>query len=132
MFLKISRVSFVIKLLAQGIRPATLLEKRLWYRCFPVNFEKFLRTPFWWPWKGTVLFYGFSWSVLRIWHSSQKGQTVLGSLKQFSEVLNSSQKSKAVLGSLKQFSNIILFKSFYIDRIWLWGSALQVLPSDIR
>ena len=27
-------------------RPATLLKKRLWHRCFPVNFEKFLRTPF--------------------------------------------------------------------------------------
>ena len=27
-------------------RPATLLQKRLWCRCFPVNFEKFLRTPF--------------------------------------------------------------------------------------
>ena len=22
------------------------LKKRLWHRCFPVNFEKFLRTPF--------------------------------------------------------------------------------------
>ena len=28
-----------------GLRPATLLKKRLWYRCFPVNFAKFLRTP---------------------------------------------------------------------------------------
>ena len=28
------------------LRPATLLKKRLWYRCFPVNFAKFLRTPF--------------------------------------------------------------------------------------
>ena len=45
MFLKISqssqentcaRVSFLI----------TLLKKRLWHRCFPVNFVKFLRTPF--------------------------------------------------------------------------------------
>ena len=26
--------------------PATLLKKRLWRRCFPVNFTKFLRTPF--------------------------------------------------------------------------------------
>ena len=25
---------------------ATLLKKSLWYRCFPVNFAKFLRTPF--------------------------------------------------------------------------------------
>ena len=26
------------------LRPATLLNKRLWHRCFPVNFAKFLRT----------------------------------------------------------------------------------------
>ena len=25
--------------------PATLLKKRLWQRCFPVNIAKFLRTP---------------------------------------------------------------------------------------
>ena len=29
-----------------GLRPATLLKKRLWHRCFPVNFAKFLRIPF--------------------------------------------------------------------------------------
>ena len=29
-----------------GLRLATLLEKRLWNRCFPVNFAAFLRTPF--------------------------------------------------------------------------------------
>ena len=29
-----------------GLRPATLLKKRLWHRCFPVNFAKFLRAPF--------------------------------------------------------------------------------------
>ena len=29
-----------------GLRPATLLKKRFWYRCFPVNFAKFLRTPY--------------------------------------------------------------------------------------
>ena len=39
-----ARVSFLIKL--QATRPATLLKKRLWYRCFPVNFAEFLRTPF--------------------------------------------------------------------------------------
>ena len=36
-----------------GLRPSTLLKKRLWHRCFPVNFAKFLRSPFvkeylWW------------------------------------------------------------------------------------
>ena len=28
------------------LRSATLIEKRLWYGCFPVNFAKFQRTPF--------------------------------------------------------------------------------------
>ena len=38
-----ARVSFLIKLQAW---PTTLLKKRLWQRCFPVNFVKFLRRPF--------------------------------------------------------------------------------------
>ena len=29
-----------------GIRPGTLLRKRLWHRCFPVNLAKFLRPSF--------------------------------------------------------------------------------------
>ena len=29
-----------------GLRPVTLLKKRLWHRCFSVNFSKFLRTLF--------------------------------------------------------------------------------------
>ena len=28
------------------VRPGTLLKRGLWHRCFPVNFAKFLRTPF--------------------------------------------------------------------------------------
>ena len=31
---------------ATGLRPATLFKKRFWHRSFPVNFVKFLRTPF--------------------------------------------------------------------------------------
>ena len=31
---------------AADLRLATLLKKRLWHRFFPVNFVKFLRTPF--------------------------------------------------------------------------------------
>ena len=37
-----AKVSFLIKL--QG--PATLFKKRLWHRCFSVNFTKFLKPPF--------------------------------------------------------------------------------------
>ena len=29
-----------------GLRPATLLKRRLWHRCFPKNYVKFLRKPF--------------------------------------------------------------------------------------
>ena len=46
---------FTGKHLCQSLffRSATLLKKRLWHRCFPANFAKFLRTPFfkghlWW------------------------------------------------------------------------------------
>ena len=36
-----------------GLRPINLSKKRLWHRCFPVNFVKLLRSPFhiehlWW------------------------------------------------------------------------------------
>ena len=36
----------VSSLLHFGLRPATLLKKRLWHRCFPVNFAKFLKALF--------------------------------------------------------------------------------------
>ena len=39
-----ARVSFFNKV--AGLRSTTLLKKRLWHRCFPVNFVRFLRTPF--------------------------------------------------------------------------------------
>ena len=45
--------NFVKKRLFLCLRPATLSKKRLWHRCFPVTFVKFLKTPFfiehlWW------------------------------------------------------------------------------------
>ena len=39
-----ARVSFFNKF--ASLRPATLLKKRLWHKCFPDNFVKFLRTLF--------------------------------------------------------------------------------------
>ena len=46
-----ARVSFLIKNL--GPHACNLLRKRLWHRCLPVNFAKFLRAPcfmehLWW------------------------------------------------------------------------------------
>ena len=43
---KFLKTPFVHKTsLSDCLRPATLFKKRLWHRCFPVNFAKFLRTP---------------------------------------------------------------------------------------
>ena len=39
-----TRVSFFDKV--TGLRPVTLLKNKLWYSCFPVNFVKFSRRPF--------------------------------------------------------------------------------------
>ena len=36
-------VSFLMNLLALASK---FIKKRLWYMCFPVNFAKFLKTPF--------------------------------------------------------------------------------------
>ena len=62
---------YLIKVAGRG--PATLLKKRLWQRCFPVNFVKFLRTPFfkehlWWLLLNFVLdYFDKNWSdVLQI------------------------------------------------------------------
>ena len=52
-----------------GLRPATLLKKRLWYRCFPVNFAKFLGTPFLQSTSGRLLlcFHSLLWKLGNHW-----------------------------------------------------------------
>ena len=45
-FLKTSQNSQENACARKRPRPPTLLKKRPWHRCFPVNFVKFLRTPF--------------------------------------------------------------------------------------
>ena len=47
-FAKIQRTAYAQSLLFNkvgGLRPATLLKQSLWFRCFPMNFAKLLRTP---------------------------------------------------------------------------------------
>ena len=52
------QVSIFVKLQALGLRPAALLKKRPWHRCFPVNFEKFERTLFLQSTSGRLLLNG--------------------------------------------------------------------------
>ena len=50
--MNINWITYIIMLIlglileTPGLRPATLLKKRLWHRFFPMNFAKLLRTPF--------------------------------------------------------------------------------------
>ena len=46
-------------------RPASLLKKRLWHKCFPVNFAKFLKTRFLQNISGRLLLY-ISWVMTEI------------------------------------------------------------------
>ena len=73
--------------------PESLLkEVRLWHRCFPVNFAKFLKTPFiiehlWW------LLLNLSWYILPLWVFFESFK-VFSSSKMY-------EKSKIRLCSLK-------------------------------
>ena len=54
----ISRSSHRRYSVKEGVRPATLLKERLWRRCFPVNFGKFLRIPYLQNTFGRLLLFG--------------------------------------------------------------------------
>ena len=69
-------------------KPATLLEKSLWHRCFSVNFAKFPRTPLSWNTSGQLIlffvaFFDFTFRLEK--HSSKKCEMVCSN-SNFSEV----------------------------------------------
>ena len=57
-----ARVTFFNKV--TGLRLTTLLKKRLWHRCFSVNFVKFLRTPFLQNTFGQLLMHLVDWKQI--------------------------------------------------------------------
>ena len=68
-----------------GLRPATSLKKRLWYRCFFVNFTKFLRTFFLQNTSGRLLLNIFKKTIF---HGGRgyKGFLLLNNLKFWMEL----------------------------------------------
>ena len=56
-------------------RPATLLKKRLWHKCFPVTFIKFLRTPILQNTSGRLLL-----KLLTSWQNSLDRSEFVGSI----------------------------------------------------
>ena len=100
-----------------GLRPAALLKKRLWHRCFPVNFAKFLRTPF--------LTEHLRWLFLLVidWWDALRNESVIAAFaKRFQT--NTFKKSywQASL-ILTVISLTILFCSTFADRR-LWAGCV--------
>ena len=50
---------------------SSFLKKKLWHRCFPVNFAKFLRTPFLQKTSGRLLL--FFLNLTYVWHNREPG-----------------------------------------------------------
>ena len=87
-----------------SLRSATLLKKRLWHWCFPVNFTKFLRTTFLQNTFGQ-LFLNFAVSLKRFYIVIVK----MKQEKHFTENLGSKQSGNEIW----QIYLILQKKNFY-------------------
>ena len=92
-----------------GLRSATLLKKKLWHRCFPVNFAKFLRTPFVHKTSGQLLI----WTTA----SETSNTKYLELIKRRSKVQEKNMSCKCALNfdQWKTFS-----ENYKPMRVWLW------------
>ena len=92
-----------------SLRSATLLKKRLWHWCFPVNFAKFLRTPFIQNTSGQLLL----WTTA----SETSNTKYLELIKRRSKVQEKSMSCKRALnfGQWKSLS-----ENYKPMRVWLW------------
>ena len=92
-----------------GLRSATLLKKKLWHRCFPVNFAKFLRTPFVQKTSGQLL----------IWTTASETSNT-----KYLELIKRRSKVQEKNMSCERALNFDQWKSYYenykLIRVWLW------------
>ena len=113
-----------------GLRPATLLKKKFWHKCFPVNFAKFLRTPFvteqlWWLLLtivniSDVFFFG---SNLKCFKEFKSGISI--SLKSLSLVLFSFSMFFLSFSVLFHFFLLLLIKRILLS----WEFIKMFLPT---
>ena len=71
-----------------GLRPATLLKKRLLHRCFPVNFAKFLKIPFSQKTSGRLLLYFEKNTLTYLRKNSRLMSIVIVNLRVFIVIAN--------------------------------------------
>ena len=99
-----------------GLRPATLLKRRLWHRCFPVNFVKFLRTP--------ILTEHLWWLLLKLQTSFFCKKSSSGAYLNFNNNLPNTYKKVLIDTLLYRTCNICFnYSSFhqeidYLKTVW--------------
>ena len=128
-----------------GLSPVTLLKKRLWHWCFPVNFVKFLRSPFFIENLRWLLLFLISlgeaacasWTLacarvtadctLDTQSSSQKHAFIYEKLNFIHHIKEKNSKANKGVGVIKKLNNILsrkalltLYKSF-VRPIWILG-----------
>ena len=101
-------------------RSATLLKKKLWHRCFPVDFAKFLRTPFFYSFAKFLRtpFVRNTSERLLLWTTASETSNTkyLGLIKR-SKVQEKNKSCKRALNfdQWKTFS-----ENYKPMRVWLW------------
>ena len=116
-----------------GLRLATLLKKWLWHRCFPMNFAKFLRTPFLQNACGQMLLYiniynYYNTFTSPLWYPTWHTVPMIA-LKSIKAKL--AQKSKfKFLQKMKQKARMVfihmvhMFNSLIHSNVCLWSITL--------
>ena len=104
------------------LKPVTLLKKRLWHRCCPVNFQKFLKTPFSQNISGWVLLYSHHRNEVKRWCINIKFSCFLNTFWiQYSVV---PWLIPAFFGgegcSVHVLDDSKVITAFYLFRCWSW------------
>ena len=116
----------------------TLLKKRLWYRCFPVNFAKFLRTPFftehlWWLLQTDFYHTFFTDEIIRgksnepVALSSHFGWVLSGNYK-----VNEKQKPENTHTFFIGNESFCKYEPFNDDSLEMENCFSHIYPNDIK
>ena len=118
-----------------GLRPASLLKKRLQHRCFPVKFAKFLKTPFLQSIPGgcfcivklQLLFPGLVWT--KLYFPEKKGNLHQRALCFLIHDWRSSHEG--LLNSLESFNKRQMFCSRAVGSFHLIGGWIMFLRPNV-
>ena len=105
-----------------GLRPAALLKKRRWRRCFLINFEKFLRTP--------LLQNTCGWLILLLYFNTENvtALQVLSTIEFSSNTLPTFKFWQLFYKSVSQIPLLV----FSLLEKQKWGTRILIAPRRTR